>query len=107
MPDPRHHRLRRPHRPTHPPMPAPNLENDLTPDPAADLRFIRDTMERSASLHHQHSSADPTSRQVLLTLVTVNHMGHERHTRVTRFACDLPTSFGWKDDVGGHKSRMV
>src|SRR5229473_1608402 len=39
MPDPHHRRLRRPHRP----MPL------AAPDPAADLRFIRDTMERSAS----------------------------------------------------------
>ena len=58
MPDPRHHRLRRPHRLAHPaPMPAP----DLTPDPAADLRFIRDTMERSASF-----TAVPGWGQVIL-----------------------------------------
>jgi hypothetical protein len=61
MPDPRHHRLRRPHRPTHPPMPVPNLENDLAPDPAADLRFIRDTIERSASF-----TAIPGWGQVIL-----------------------------------------
>jgi hypothetical protein len=61
MPDPRHHRLRRPHRPTHPPTPAANLETDLAPDPAADLRFIRDTMERSASF-----TAIPGWGQVIL-----------------------------------------
>ncbi len=58
MPEPRHHRLRRPQRPAHTaPMQAP----DLTPDPAADLRFIRDTMERSASF-----TAVPGWGQVIL-----------------------------------------
>ncbi len=55
MPDPRHHRLRRPHRPAHP------LSTSVTPDPAADLRFIRDTMERSASF-----TAIPGWGQVIL-----------------------------------------
>src|SRR5579863_3870904 len=55
MPDPRHHRLRRPHRP------APTRAPDLPPDPAADLRFIRDTMERSASF-----TAVPGWGQVIL-----------------------------------------
>ncbi len=58
VPDPRHHRLRRPHRPAHI---APPQAPDLTPDPAADLRFIRDTMERSASF-----TAVPGWGQVIL-----------------------------------------
>jgi hypothetical protein len=58
MPDPRHHRLRRPHRPA---LIAPLPSPDLTPDPAADLRFIRDTMERSASF-----TAVPGWGQVIL-----------------------------------------
>jgi len=53
MPDPHHRRLRRPHRPA--PVTA------LAPDPAADLRFIRDTMERSASF-----TAIPGWGQVIL-----------------------------------------
>ena len=56
MPGPRQHRLRRPHRPTHTPM-----VPDMAPDPAADLRFIRDTMERSASF-----TAIPGWGQVIL-----------------------------------------
>jgi hypothetical protein len=55
MPDPRHHRIRRPHRS------APMHTPDLTPDPVADLRFIRDTMERSASF-----TAVPGWGQVIL-----------------------------------------
>jgi hypothetical protein len=59
MPDPRHHRLRRPQRPAHP-MPTRGTP-DLAPDPAADLRYIRDTMERSASF-----TAIPGWGQVIL-----------------------------------------
>ena len=59
MPDPRHHRLRRPQRPVHPA--PPRATPDLAPDPAADLRFIRDTMERSASF-----TAIPGWGQVIL-----------------------------------------
>src|ERR1700735_3538274 len=58
MPDPRHHRLRRLNRSAHTaPLPPP----DLAPDPAADLRFIRATMERSASF-----TAIPGWGQVIL-----------------------------------------
>jgi hypothetical protein len=59
MPDPRHHRIRRPQRAAHP-IPG-RVTTDLAPDPAADLRFIRDTMERSASF-----TAIPGWGQVIL-----------------------------------------
>jgi len=55
MQDPHHHRLRRPRRLTH------SIPASPAPDPAADLRFIRDTMERSASF-----TAVPGWGQVIL-----------------------------------------
>lgn len=62
MPSPRQHRLRRPHRP-------PNLTPKAAAsntDPAADLRFIRDTMERSASF-----TAVPGWGQVIVGLTAL------------------------------------
>jgi hypothetical protein len=49
MIDPRSHRIRRFRRSAPPSQGLPDLEPSLTPNPADDLRFIRDTMERSAA----------------------------------------------------------
>ncbi|HXP60792.1 MAG TPA: hypothetical protein VN829_09895 [Dongiaceae bacterium] len=52
MSDPRQHRIRRlrPRSQAEPPGPvAPNLAPNLAPNPADDLRYIRDTMERSSA----------------------------------------------------------
>jgi hypothetical protein len=59
MPDPHHHRIRRLQRAAH--TASARVTADLPPDPAADLRFIRDTMERSASF-----TAIPGWGQVIL-----------------------------------------
>jgi hypothetical protein len=64
MPGSRQHRLRLPHR-TLRPIPTSPVP-DAAPDPAADLRFIRDTMERSASF-----TAVPGWGQVILGLTAL------------------------------------
>lgn len=79
MPDPRQHRLRRPHRPSH--ATSAHAAPDLAPDPADDLRFIRDTMERSAPF-----TAVPGWGQVILGLTALAAAG---------LAARQPNSAAW------------
>ena len=89
MPDPRHHRLRRPQRPAHP-LPA-RVTPDLPPDPAADLRFIRDTMERSASF-----TAIPGWGQVILGATALAAAWFAQQTLAQpKLAARPPNSAAW------------
>ena len=83
MPGSRHRRLRHPHRSLRPipttPVP------DSPPDPAADLRFIRDTMERSASF-----TAVPGWGQVVLglTALAAARLAAEEEATFAASLCD-------------------
>ena len=79
MPGSRHRRLRHPHRT--PRLIAPIPSATPPPDPVADLRFIRDTMERSASF-----TAVPGWGQVILGLTAL---------AAARLAAQQSNSSGW------------
>jgi len=77
--DRRQHRIRRIHRPAQPV--GPTLSADAAPNPADDLRFIRDTMERSAAF-----TAVSGWGYMLLGLTAIAASG---------LAARQPSSFAW------------
>jgi len=45
--------------------------------------------------------------QVLLPLEMVNDVGDESDARCAQFSRDLPTTFGWENDMTRAKSRLI